>query len=269
MKRIFLQSTSPDGEGQPLPHWLWTILTLLTLSACQPIAAPPVATTPAATVTNPPAPTATLPPTPAGFTYGVTVFDAENHPVPDAHVLIEIEGQPPLDEYADANGYARIVVPSTHAARPGRLTVNARGYEVTISNIDLYQERLPDTVRLVAKVVGNTAGFCPDNLTFATGFAPAQEEETLVVVSNFADTLGNDPRNLTFDLVERMVETLQPHEQIRIERLNCAIKQQGGSATAMRIGSRQDVDASIVIWGVYVEPPDPEVRLYFDIVKQK
>lgn len=142
------------------------------------------------TATNTPAPTAT----PAGFTYGVTVLDSENQPVADAHVLIEIEGQAPLDEYADANGYARIVVPATHAERPGRLTVNARGYEVAISNIDLYQDRLPDTVRLTTKVVGNTAGFCPDNLTFATGFAPAKVDETLVVVSNFADTLGNDPR---------------------------------------------------------------------------
>lgn len=149
------------------------------------------------------------------------------------------------------------------------MTANAPGYEVTITNIDLYPERLPDTVRLTAKVVGNTAGFCPANLTFATGFAPAKEDETLVVVSNFADTLGNDPRNLTFDLVERMSETLESHAKIRVERLNCAIKQQDGSDTAMRIGSRKDVDASIVIWGVYVEPPEPEVRLYFDIVKQQ
>lgn len=66
-----------------------------------------------------------------------------------------------------------------------------------------------------------------------------------------------------------MTETLKSHEKIRVERLNCAIKQQGGSETAMRIGSRQDVDASIVIWGIYVEPPDPEVRIYFDIVKQQ
>jgi len=199
----------------------------------------------------------------------VTVLDAENQPVPNAHVLIEIEGQAPLDEYADANGYARIIVPATHAERPGRLTVNARGYEVAISNIDLYQERLPDTVPLTAKVVGNTTGFCPDNLTFATGFAAAGADETLVVISNFATTQGEDPYNVTFDLWERMVETLAAHAKIRVERLNCAIKQQDGSAIAMRIGSRQDVDASIVIWGVYVESSDPEVRIYFDIVKEK
>ena len=163
----------------------------------------------------------------------------------------------------------RIVVPATHAERPGRLTVNARGYEIAISNIDLYQERLPDTVRLTTKVVGNTTGFCPDNLTFATGFAPAKAGETLVVVSNFADTNAADPRNLTFDLIEKMQATLTEHAKIRIERLNCAIKQQGGSETAMRIGSRKDVDASIVIWGVYVAPPEPKIYLYFNIVKEK
>ena len=261
----FPHSIAANWTRQAVRYGLLALVGLLMLTACPPIAAPSIATTPVSVATNTPAPTAT----PSGFTYGVTVLDAGNEPVADAHVLIEIEGQAPLDEYADENGYARIVVPASHAERPGRLTVNARGYEVAISNIDLYQERLPDTVRLTAKVVGNTTGFCPDNLTFATGFAGASEDETLVVVSNFADTVGNDPRNLTFDLVERMRETLAPHDKIRVERLNCAIKQQGGSETAMRIGSRQDVDASIVLWGIYVEPPDPEVRIYFDIVKEK
>ena len=265
MNRSFRQSKTACHLWRTVQPWWLAVISLCLLTACQPIVAPTVAPTPADVATATPAPTAT----PTSFTYGVTVLDAENRPVPDAHILIEIEGQAPLDEYADANGYARIVVPATHAERPGRLTVNARGYEIAISNIDLYQERLPDTVRLTTKVVGNTTGFCPDNLTFATGFAGAKADETLVVVSNFADTNAADPRNLTFDLIEKMQTTLADHAKIRIERLNCAIKQQDGSDTAMRIGSRQDVDASIVIWGVYVEPPDPEVRIYFDIVKQQ
>ncbi len=59
------------------------------------------------------------------------------------------------------------------------------------------------------------------------------------------------------------------HAKIRIERLQLRDQTADGSDTAMRIGSRNDVDASIVIWGVYVEPPEPEVRIYFDIVKQQ
>ena len=74
--------------------------------------------------------------------------------------VVEIEGKAPLSEYTRDNGYARIMVPSTHAERPGRLVVNAKGYEVEIINIDLYQDHLPKEVRLTAQVVGNTGGFC-------------------------------------------------------------------------------------------------------------
>ncbi len=238
---------------------------LLALTACQPIAAPAVTLPPPTVAIAAPAPTAT----PSAFIYGVTVLDGDNQPIPDAQVLIEIQGKASLENSVDEHGYAEIEVPTGHAGRTGRLRMRATGFEPFNQYIDIYPDRLPNEVQLITKVVGNTAGFCSDNLTFATGFAPAGEKETLVVVSNFADTLGNDPRNLTFDLIERMVATLALHEQIRVERLNCAIKQQGGSETAMRIGSRRDVDASIVIWGVYVEPPEPEVRIYFDIVKQQ
>lgn len=65
----------------------------------------------------------------------MTVLDAENRAIADAHVLIELEGKAPLDEYTDANGFARIIVPTTHAARPGRMTVSARSYEVYITKL--------------------------------------------------------------------------------------------------------------------------------------
>ncbi|MCB0121892.1 MAG: hypothetical protein KDE58_06585, partial [Caldilineaceae bacterium] len=219
---------------------------LLVLSACQPITAPLETPQPSTVAIATLAPAAT----PAAFLYGVTVLDSDSQPIPKAQVLIEIQGKSPLENSVDEHGYTEVEVPTSHAGRAGRLRVRASGFEPFNQYIDIYPDRLPNEVRLIAQIAGNTAGFCPDNLTFATGFAPAGEGETLVVVSNFADTLGNDPRNLTFDLIERMVATLAPHEQIRVERLNCAIKQQGGSETAMRIGSRSDVDARIVIWGV-------------------
>lgn len=108
----------------------------------------PPATTPiaSATIAIPPA---TLQPTAVSFTYGVTVKDAgTNQPIANAKVLIEVAGKAPLDEYTDSNGYARMVVPATHAERTGRLTVNAQGYTVERKNIDLYQEQLPDEMRL-------------------------------------------------------------------------------------------------------------------------
>lgn len=108
----------------------------------------PLATTPivSATITIPPtAPQSTA----VSFTYGVTVKDAgTNQPIANAKVLIEVAGKAPLDEYTDSNGYARMVVPATHAERTGRLTVNAQGYTVERKNIDLYQEQLPDEMRL-------------------------------------------------------------------------------------------------------------------------
>ena len=105
-------------------------------------------TTPTASATAT-TPTVTPHATPASFTYGVTVKDAgTNQSIANAKVLIEVAGKAPLDEYTDSNGYARIVVPATHAERAGRLTGNVQGYAVELKNIDLYQARLPDEVRL-------------------------------------------------------------------------------------------------------------------------
>ncbi|MFN8444744.1 MAG: tetratricopeptide repeat protein [Caldilineaceae bacterium] len=111
--------------------------------------------------------------------------------------------------------------------------------------------------------------FCPENLTFATGFAAAQADETLVVVSDFADSQGNDPHKLTQDLVGRMRERLSTYPNIRVEQLNCAISPQAGSETALRIGSRKDVQATIMIWGVYTTPAESTVRINFKIVKEQ
>ena len=108
----------------------------------QPAATP----TASATVATPAATPQSLP---DSFTYGVTVKDDSTHqPIRNAEVLIEVAGKAPLDEYTDSKGYARIVVPASHAERPGRLTVNAQGYAVEVKNIDLYQDQLPDEMRL-------------------------------------------------------------------------------------------------------------------------
>lgn len=109
----------------------------------EPPAAPPTATVTMA------APTATPQATPAGFTYGVTVKDeGANQPIANAKVLIEVTGKAPLDEYTDSNGFARLIVPTTHAEHPGRLTVTAQGYAVKVQNIDLSRDQLPEEVRL-------------------------------------------------------------------------------------------------------------------------
>ncbi len=100
--------------------------------------------TPAVTGVSP-----TLAPAPSSFTYGVTVKDAAtNQPIANANVRIEVEGKAPLTEYADSNGFARIFIPAILAEHPGRLTVEAAGYEVDVRNIDLWPDRLPAEIRL-------------------------------------------------------------------------------------------------------------------------
>lgn len=118
---FFFNTSSSKWVQHVIRSGLLVSAGLLVLTACRPPTTPPIENLPPFIPVNTPTSIAT----PSGFTYGVTVLDTDNQPVENAHVLIEIEGQAPLDEYADANGYARIVVPSTHAERPGKLTVNA------------------------------------------------------------------------------------------------------------------------------------------------
>ena len=99
----------------------------------------------------PPLPTATATvalPTPASFTYGVTVLDASDQPIAHAQVSLEIQGRAPLEDEADSSGYTRIQVPASYVESAGRLRVYADGFTPFDQHIDIYPERLPNTVRL-------------------------------------------------------------------------------------------------------------------------
>ena len=144
MNRPLPQVILPNTHWRAAGAGLLLLISLLILMACQPIAAPPVTTTPPATATNTPAPTAT----PAAFTYGVTVLDATGQPITDAQVIIEIQAKASLENEVDEDGHARIEVPANYAERPGRLRVRAAGFEAFDQNFDIYQGRLPNTVRL-------------------------------------------------------------------------------------------------------------------------
>lgn len=99
--------------------------------------------TPVATVTEP-----TPQPTAAGFIYGVTVLNAARQPIADAQVIIEIQGQPPLENGTDDFGYTLIEVPTNYATKPGRLRVTATGYEPFDQFIGIYPEQLPNEIQL-------------------------------------------------------------------------------------------------------------------------
>jgi len=71
------------------------------------------------------------------FTYAVRVQkEGTNQNVSNAKVTIEVAGQAPLDEITDSNGFARIVINASYAGKPGRLLVEANGYESYRQEID-------------------------------------------------------------------------------------------------------------------------------------
>lgn len=90
-------------------------------------------------------------PTPmvGSFEYQVRVQNREaSQNIPNAKVTIEVAGQAPLDEITDANGFARISINASYAGKPGRLLVEASGYEAYRQEIDLTEGILPDTIPL-------------------------------------------------------------------------------------------------------------------------
>ena len=92
------------------------------------------------------------PPTPPPFAYlvRVQVRDTGEY-VLDVRVTIEVSGQAPLNGITDANGLARIFIPSSHAGQPGRLIVEASRYERYWQSIDLTEDALPHVVQLERK----------------------------------------------------------------------------------------------------------------------
>lgn len=86
------------------------------------------------------------------FDYQVRVERIENEnrnePIRNAEVIIEIGGFAPKNDTTDVNGLARIFIDASRAGKPGRLIINADGYEQYIENIDLTLNSLPDVVLL-------------------------------------------------------------------------------------------------------------------------
>ncbi len=83
------------------------------------------------------------------FTYNVRVQDKSTADgIANAVVTIEVGGKAPLDGITDSTGLARIFVNASHAGQPGRLIVEADGYERYRQEIDIVEGALPDIVPL-------------------------------------------------------------------------------------------------------------------------
>lgn len=68
-----------------------------------------------------------------------------------AEIIIMVGGQAPKNEITDNKGTARFFIDGEYIGQPGRLTVEASGYERYTQNIDLDAQKLPDTVQLKLK----------------------------------------------------------------------------------------------------------------------
>lgn len=123
----------------------------------------------------------------------------------------------------------------------------------------------------VSQTINNinpTAAPLPRPTATATLFASGAESENLVVIADFNAQNGEDPRRITQSLFEEIREELANFDDIRIERLYSSISEKSGSEEAMRIAESPKVNASIIIWGDYVDNADPELYIHYDIAKQ-
>jgi formylglycine-generating enzyme required for sulfatase activity len=87
--------------------------------------------------------------TPSGSEYQVRVEDKETgDPIENAKVTIEMGGWASKNEFTDSNGIARIPIAASSVGKPGRLIVEASGYERYVESINLIVSTLPDAVQL-------------------------------------------------------------------------------------------------------------------------
>lgn len=83
------------------------------------------------------------------FPYSVRIQrEGTGQNIPNARVTIEVEGLAPLDEVTDSNGIARFFVGRAYSGKPGRVLVEAIGYQAHRQEIDLAENDLPNTILL-------------------------------------------------------------------------------------------------------------------------
>ena len=84
----------------------------------------------------------------SSFSYPVRVQTIKGKEIPNADVTIDVAQKAPLNDVTDSTGYARIFIDSSYIGKPGKLIVNADGYERDVQNIDLVDGTLPDIIQL-------------------------------------------------------------------------------------------------------------------------
>ena len=83
------------------------------------------------------------------FQYPMEVQDRKTgEAIFNAKVTIEVLGNAPINVFTDSNGFTRIFIEEIRAGEPGRITVQADGYETYVQNIDLNSKVLMHVIQL-------------------------------------------------------------------------------------------------------------------------
>lgn len=99
------------------------------------------------------------------FEYSVRVQSAaSSEPIFGALVLLDAPGEAPKQEFTDSSGYARIMIGEELVGQPGRLIVEAQGYEIHIQAIDILPVVLPNQIRLDPNESQSTESTIPDEV---------------------------------------------------------------------------------------------------------
>lgn len=87
----------------------------------------------------------------SSFQYQVRVQDRDtSNNLSNARVTIEMADVAPLDTFTDNNGYTQMTIDAKRAGKPARIIVETKGYQRYEQTINLFQESLPDVIKLEA-----------------------------------------------------------------------------------------------------------------------
>jgi hypothetical protein len=138
------------------------------------------------------------------FSYQVRVLDGrDNSTVARARVTLDVANQAPLDALSDNTGLARILVSEAYVGRPGRITVEAQGFETYVKNIDLSSGVLPAEVQLTAAAAaGPTPEPAPSSPPASSTATPEAVQPTSPPAAPSSDPFVTTIRDVEYTLDE-------------------------------------------------------------------
>ncbi|MCP4372393.1 MAG: hypothetical protein GY797_30450 [Deltaproteobacteria bacterium] len=182
------------------------------------------------------------------FSYLVRVQEnGTGNYIANAKVTIEVAEQAPLDEVTDVNGVTRIFLSRSYAGQPGRLLVEANGYELYRQEIDLTEGSLPDTIPLNKQ--SSIAELSTDKAVVSTSPPDATPTGTQVIVKTPTDILEPTSTSTGTPIPPTTIPTNTPILQSTALLMDQAWSQDGLSAAITKFGLEDTRCGSLRIWG--------------------